>query len=48
MIVTIKTIKVNDNNGDNHNGNINYNNNKNIKIIKDNYKKSRMDLKHQA
>ena len=49
MIIAMKTIKVNDNNGDNHNDNIN-----NIiiiiiiKIIKDNYKKGRMDLKYQA
>ena len=48
MIVTKKRIKVNDNNGDNHNGNINNIIIIIIKIIKDNYKKGRMDLKHQA
>ena len=48
MIVTMKKIKVNDNNGDNHNDNINNIIIIIIKIIKDNYKKGRMDLKHQA
>ena len=48
MIVTMKTIKVNDNNGDNHNDNINNMIIRVIKIIKDNYKKGRMALKHQA
>ena len=48
MIVTMKTIKVNDNIGDNHNDNINNIIIRVIKIIKDNYKKGRMDLKHQA
>ena len=48
MIVTMKTIKVNDNNGDNHNDNINNMIIIVIKIIKDNYKKGRMALKHQA
>ena len=37
MIVTMKTIKVNDNNGDKHNGNINKIIIIIIKIIKDNY-----------
>ena len=37
MIVTMKTIKVNDNNGDSHNGNINNIIIIIIKIIKDNY-----------
>ena len=46
--MTRKTIKVNDNNGDNHNDNINNIIIIIIKIIKDNYKKGRMDLKHQA
>ena len=48
MIVTMKTIKVNDNNGDNHKGNINNIIIIIIKIIKDSFEKSRMDLKHQA
>ena len=48
MIVTMKTTEVDDNNDYNHNDNINNIIIRVIKIIKDNYKKGRMDLKHQA
>ena len=45
MIVTMKTIKVNDNNGYNHNDNINNIIIIIIKIIRDNYKKRQNGFK---